>query len=171
MGVHIYFPFYLVYCDPKQCGEDAPEFKPERFAEAVSKASKDQTSYFPFGWGPRVCIRQNFALLEAKYAIVVILQKFWFEILPSDVHAFFEVLTLRPKFSAQIMLNKSTGGKARRKQLATKAARMSTLVMGGVKKPHKFKPGIVALREIRKYQKSTKLLIWKLLFHRSKVLQ
>ena len=54
---------------------------------------------------------------------------------------------------------KSTGGKAPRKQLATKAARKSAPATGGVKKPHRYRPGTVALREIRKYQKSTELLI------------
>ncbi|KAE8637160.1 hypothetical protein Csa_014670 [Cucumis sativus] len=52
---------------------------------------------------------------------------------------------------------KSTGGKAPRKQLATKAARKSAPTTGGVKKPHRYRPGTVALREIRKYQKSTEL--------------
>ncbi|KAJ8438269.1 hypothetical protein Cgig2_030634 [Carnegiea gigantea] len=61
---------------------------------------------------------------------------------------------------------KSTGGKAPRKQLATKAARKSAPATGGVKKPHRFRPGTVALREIRKYQKSTELLIRKLPFQR-----
>ena len=113
---------------------------------------------------------------------------------------------------------KSTGGKAPRKQLATKAARKSApstgeiwrqgrgarachpllrdeetaaalfggmarrgtraasgrrphplsppLLVGGVKKPHRYRPGTVALREIRKYQKSTELLIRKLPFQR-----
>merc|ERR1711959_785472 len=56
---------------------------------------------------------------------------------------------------------KSTGGKAPRKQLATKAARKSAPTAGGVKKPHRYRPGTVALREIRKYQKSTELLIRK----------
>ncbi|GFQ08226.1 histone h3.2 [Phtheirospermum japonicum] len=41
---------------------------------------------------------------------------------------------------------KSTGGKAPRKQLATKAARKSAPATGGVKKPHRFRPGTVALR-------------------------
>jgi histone H3 len=77
---------------------------------------------------------------------------------------------------------KSTGGKAPRKQLATKvrpfcppaacnsepspgarvipfqAARKSAPTAGGVKKPHRYRPGTVALREIRKYQKSTELV-------------
>ncbi|KZS96218.1 histone 3 [Sistotremastrum niveocremeum HHB9708] len=62
---------------------------------------------------------------------------------------------------------KSTGGKAPRKQLATKQARkMPQSSTGGVKKPHRFRPGTVALREIRRYQKSTELLIRKLPFQR-----
>ncbi|KAI8496859.1 histone H3.2 [Branchiostoma belcheri] len=53
---------------------------------------------------------------------------------------------------------KSTGGKAPRKQLATKAARKSARLLAA--------PGTVALREIRRYQKSTELLIRKLPFQR-----
>lgn len=62
---------------------------------------------------------------------------------------------------------KSTNGvKKPRKQLTTKTARKTAPTKGGVKKPHKFRPGTVALREIRKYQRSTDLLIRKLPFQR-----
>ena len=61
---------------------------------------------------------------------------------------------------------KSTGGKAPRKQLATKSARKSAPNTGGVKKPHRYRPGTVALREIRRYQKGTELLIRKAPFQR-----
>ena len=66
---------------------------------------------------------------------------------------------------------KPTGAKAPRKQLANKAARKTTVganqvAAGGVKKAHRFRPGTVALREIRKFQKSTELLIRKLPFQR-----
>ncbi|XP_055275906.1 histone H3.3A-like [Moschus berezovskii] len=61
---------------------------------------------------------------------------------------------------------KSTGGKAPHKQLSTKAARKSACFTGGVKKPHRYRPRTVALPEIRRYQKSTELLIWKLPFQR-----
>lgn len=81
---------------------------------------------------------------------------------------------------------KSTGGKAPRKQLATKAARKSApttgnkimrfimlfyvvlfnnltlsicIYLGGVKKPHRYKPGTVALREIRRYQVTFFILV------------
>ncbi len=61
---------------------------------------------------------------------------------------------------------KSIGDKAPRKQLAAKAARKSAPATGGVKKPHRYRPGTVALREIRRYQKSADLLIRKLPFQR-----
>lgn len=58
---------------------------------------------------------------------------------------------------------KSTGGKAPRAKLAFRAA-LKTLP--NVKKRKRFRPGVVALREIRKFQKSTELLISRLPFQR-----
>ncbi|GFP84870.1 histone h3.2, partial [Phtheirospermum japonicum] len=60
----------------------------------------------------------------------------------------------------------STGGKEPRKQLATKAGRKIRSGHRRSQKSHRFRPGTVALREIRKYQKSTELLIRKLPFQR-----
>ncbi|ELV10033.1 histone H3.3 [Tupaia chinensis] len=59
---------------------------------------------------------------------------------------------------------KSTSGKAPRKQLATKVSRKSAPSTGGVKKPHRHRPGTLSLREIRCYQTFTELLIRKLPF-------
>ena len=58
---------------------------------------------------------------------------------------------------------KSTGGKAPRKQLASKTARKSA---PEGKKARKYRPGTVAMREIRRYQKTTDLLIKKAPFQR-----
>lgn len=67
---------------------------------------------------------------------------------------------------------KTTDGPSPRRSLATKSAsiaaknaRQSKQVMS-VKKPHRYRPGTVALREIRRYQKNDKLLIRKLPFQR-----
>ena len=57
---------------------------------------------------------------------------------------------------------KSTGGKAPRKQLAAKAARKEA----GAKRTIRYRPGTVAMREIRRYQKSTDLLLKKAPFQR-----
>ena len=60
-----------------------------------------------------------------------------------------------------------TGGSATpRKRLITKAGLACCPSAGGIKKPHRYRPGTVALREVRKYQKSTELLIRKLPFQR-----
>merc|ERR1719169_54806 len=59
---------------------------------------------------------------------------------------------------------KSSGGKAPRKQMAPRMGIRSAVP--GMKKPHRYRPGTAALREIRKYQKSTDLLIRKLPFQR-----
>lgn len=62
---------------------------------------------------------------------------------------------------------KSSGLKPARKQLKTKAGRRSAPVANsGVKKTRRYRPGTIALRQIRKYQKSTELLIRKLPFSR-----
>jgi len=61
---------------------------------------------------------------------------------------------------------KSIAVKRPRSFLVTKAAKASAPSYGGVKKPHRYRPGTVALREIRRYTSSTELLIRKLPFQR-----
>ena len=58
------------------------------------------------------------------------------------------------------------GGKAPRKDLARLPTVRESSATGGIKKPHRYRPGTVALREIRRYQKSTEMLIPKLPFQR-----
>ena len=60
----------------------------------------------------------------------------------------------------------SSSAKVPRRLMATKAARKTAPAMGGIKKPHRYRPGTVAIREIRKYQKTTDLLIKKIPFQR-----
>ncbi|XP_074365266.1 histone H3.2-like [Apium graveolens] len=61
---------------------------------------------------------------------------------------------------------KSTGDKAPHTQLLTLAQRMAAPNVGGVQRPEKYRPGVIALRQIVKYQKTTELLIRKLPFQR-----
>ena len=61
---------------------------------------------------------------------------------------------------------KMTGAKQPRKNVGVKHANKKPKVAGGVKRAHRFRPGTVALREIRRFQKSTELLVRKLPFQR-----
>ncbi|CAM8896721.1 unnamed protein product [Rhodiola kirilowii] len=87
-------------------GGDAKEFNPERFCDGVSKATKGQAVFLPFGWGPRVCIGQNFAVTEAKMALAVILRKFSFKLPSCYTHAPLTVIVVQPQHGAHVVLQK-----------------------------------------------------------------
>uniref|UniRef100_A0A8R7RCH5 Secologanin synthase n=1 Tax=Triticum urartu TaxID=4572 RepID=A0A8R7RCH5_TRIUA len=103
-GVLIELPVLLMHHDPDIWGSDVHEFKPERFADGISKASNNPCAFLPFGWGPRICIGQQFAMLEPKISLCMILQCFEFELAPSYTHALDNTKMLRPMHGAQIKL-------------------------------------------------------------------
>ncbi|XP_073026972.1 cytochrome P450 72A397-like [Primulina eburnea] len=106
-GTSIMLPTLLLHRDTEVWGEDAGEFKPERFAEGMAKATKGQAAFVPFGWGPRICIGQNFALLVAKIFMSMLLRTFSFELSPTYQHApCVTGFTVKPQFGAPIKLRK-----------------------------------------------------------------
>ena len=112
-GIEITLNMLSLHHDPKFWGDDVARFNPERFSDGVAGSSivrkgddrSHQVAFFPFGWGPRTCLGQNFALLEAKLGLAMILQHFWFQLSPSYAHAPCSVITLQPQHGAPIILH------------------------------------------------------------------
>ncbi|KAK5173158.1 uncharacterized protein LTR77_003280 [Saxophila tyrrhenica] len=69
--VEVNYSIHVMHRRKDIWGEDAEEFKPERFV-----GRKAGWEYLPFNGGPRICIGQQFALTEASYVVVRLLQKF-----------------------------------------------------------------------------------------------
>ncbi|KAL8734574.1 MAG: hypothetical protein Q9166_001474 [cf. Caloplaca sp. 2 TL-2023] len=87
-GEAVGYSVYVMHRLKKLYGEDADSFRPERWDPDVDNAVdlKDiGWGYLPFNGGPRICLGQEFALLEAGFVVVRILQKFRsFELGPKD---------------------------------------------------------------------------------------
>ena len=70
-GAQVFYSVYWLHRDRDLWGDDAEEFKPDRWNTA-----KPGWEYLPFNGGPRICLGQMFAMTSAGYAVVRLLQRF-----------------------------------------------------------------------------------------------
>ncbi|RAL52084.1 hypothetical protein DM860_014911 [Cuscuta australis] len=101
-GLSIWVPVLAIHHSKDIWGEDADEFNPERFA--TKSFSGPGRNFLPFASGPRNCVGQSFALMEAKIILAMLISKFRFEISRSYRHAPVIVLTIKPKHGVQVIL-------------------------------------------------------------------
>ncbi|CAL5094871.1 unnamed protein product [Urochloa decumbens] len=102
-GTRLDFPIIEIHHDRDVWGTDAEEFNPLRFADGKSY---HLGAYLPFGIGPTICVGQNLAMVEAKVALAMTLQRFAFTVSPSYVHAPMLTFTLQPQYGAQVLVQK-----------------------------------------------------------------
>ncbi|KAK3027257.1 hypothetical protein RJ639_041203 [Escallonia herrerae] len=105
-NINIFISILALHHNPQIWGNDVHHFKPERFAEGVTKATKNNAAAFvPFGMGPRTCVGLNFTTNEAKIALSMILQRYKFTLSPNYVHNPADIFILTPKNGVQTFLN------------------------------------------------------------------
>ncbi|REK19123.1 MAG: cytochrome P450 [Planctomycetota bacterium] len=87
---------------------ERPEaFEPQRWLpERVARRPK--MSYFPFGGGPRVCIGNTFAMLEAVLVLATIAREWSMRLVPDQEIRMSPVLTLRPRYGIRVVLSRRT---------------------------------------------------------------
>lgn len=77
-GDHLWFPMRCYHHDSNYWPEPE-QFDPERFSKE-NKAKINPAHYTPFGMGPRQCIANRFAQMEAKVAFYYLLRDFTFNV-------------------------------------------------------------------------------------------
>lgn len=94
-GTNILMPVYHIHHN-KEIWGDPNVFRPERFSKEEMK-DKHRYAYFPFGGGPRLCIGNNFALMEMQLVIAMLAQHYKFDLRKGYKAELDPLITLRPK--------------------------------------------------------------------------
>lgn len=93
---------YAMHRDPRWY--DHPDaFIPTRWSDAF-KAQLPKYAYFPFGGGPRLCIGQQFALIEATLILAMVLRHGDWQLMPWQRVVMQPAITLRPKYGVKVQL-------------------------------------------------------------------
>jgi cytochrome P450 len=101
-GYGVAFAQWVIHRDARWF--DAPlEFRPERWDNGLAK-QLPRFAYFPFGGGPRQCIGNTFALMEASVVLATIGQKFRFQLVANHKVTPLASITLRPQNGIQVSL-------------------------------------------------------------------
>jgi cytochrome P450 len=105
-GTTVLMPQWVVHRDPRWW--DQPElFRPERWDNDLQRRLP-KYAYFPFGGGPRLCIGNTFAMMEAVLILATIAQQYRFTIVPDHPVIPLPSFTLRPQYGIKAVLQRRT---------------------------------------------------------------
>ncbi|VVB03562.1 unnamed protein product [Arabis nemorensis] len=108
-GTTIVLPIVKMHRDKAVWGSDGNKFNPLRFKNGVSRAANHSNALLAFSMGPRACIGQNFAMMEAKTVLAIILQRFRLKLSGEYKHAPADHVTLQPQYGIPVILQPIDG--------------------------------------------------------------
>ncbi len=94
-GTQIWMSQWVLHRDPRYF-DDPDVFRPERWADGLAKRLP-KFAYFPFGGGPRLCIGNAFAMMEATLLLATLTQRLRFQLSPGARVVPLPSVTLRPR--------------------------------------------------------------------------
>ncbi|KAL2549953.1 Cytochrome [Forsythia ovata] len=105
-GVCLWTLIPTLHRDPEIWGADANEFNPQRFENGILKACKLPQVYIPFGLGPRLCLGRNFAMVQLKIVISLIISKFNFALSPKYKHSPAYTMIVEPGQGVNLLIQR-----------------------------------------------------------------
>jgi cytochrome P450 len=104
VGTTLLMPQWVIHRDARWFA-DPDEFRPERWEGGLMQRLH-RYAYFPFGGGPRICIGNNFALMEAALVLATVAQKFRLRLAEDARVTPLATMTLRPAHGVKVVLSK-----------------------------------------------------------------
>jgi cytochrome P450 len=101
---------WLLHHDARWWGADAAAFRPERW---LDEAERPRHAFLPFGGGPRMCIGEGFAMMEARLLIAAIARSWRFRADPAHQVELQPVITLRPRSGLRVRAFRRRGAPTR----------------------------------------------------------
>jgi cytochrome P450 len=101
-GTTVFMPQWTIHRDPRWF-DDPESFRPERWARGLQEQIH-RYAYFPFGGGPRICIGNNFALMESALLLATIARRFRLRLAPDAVVTPLPSMTLRPSHGVKVVV-------------------------------------------------------------------
>lgn len=103
-GTDILVSQWVIQRDPRYFA-DPDAFNPARWADGLASRIP-RFAYFPFGGGPRICIGNSFAIMEATLVLAAIAQRFRLEMVPGHPVVPEMIPTLRPKYGMKMVVHR-----------------------------------------------------------------
>jgi len=105
--------------------ENPEAFDPERFTPERN-ADRPKFTYLPFGAGPRQCIGNQFALIEAQLVVATLAQRYRLHLVPGHKVDPWPLITLRPRFGMPMVVERRTGSRPATPGISTPRAGSAT---------------------------------------------